>query len=325
MNNKITIDSYRKCVEPLFDDKIAVVFSVDENYINYLCVTLESLKKNSSLINNYDIVILCSDLEDYKKDTIISHYFNNNNFSVRFVDVSDIMKQMDGSLFYVTQHFTVATYYRFFIQHLFKQYDRVIYADCDAIFLEDVAVCYKIDLGDNLLGAVLDVEIQRTHFLQNDEWSQKFIDYLKKDLQLKDTKKYFQAGFLIFNIQKCSEFNLLEKCITKLEEIKTPIYPDQDILNKVAEEKICYIDLSWNVENHIMVFNRVNLDNFPKDILEQYLESLSNAKFLHYSGSIKPWQDLLSYNAHLWWQYARETPFYEEMLFKNITQSTVNA
>ncbi|EOI6144613.1 glycosyltransferase family 8 protein [Campylobacter coli] len=324
MNNEITIDNYCKCVEPLFDDKIAIVFSVDENYINYLCVTLESLKRNSSSKNNYDIVILCSDLEDYRKNIIISHYSNDSNFSVRFVKIDDILKQIDNSIFYTTQHFTVSTYYRFFIPILFKRYKKVVYADCDAIFLEDVAICYKIDLKDNLLAVVLDIEIQRTHFLKNNEWSRNFIDYLKKDLQLKDSKKYFQAGFSIFNIQKCLEFNLLEKCITKLEEIKTPIYVDQDILNKVTEEKVCYIDLSWNVENHIMVFNRANLDNLPKNILEHYLESLDNAKFLHYSGCIKPWQDPKSYNSHLWWQYARETPFYEEILFKNITQNTLD-
>ncbi|OEW31433.1 hypothetical protein AJ878_04430, partial [Campylobacter jejuni] len=36
---------------------------------------------------------------------------------------------------------------------------------------------------------------------------------------------------------------------------------------------------------------------------------------------MKPWQNPKSYNAHLWWHYARQTPFYEEILFKNITQN----
>ncbi|ECQ7461236.1 glycosyltransferase family 8 protein [Campylobacter jejuni] len=323
MKNEITIDNYYKYVEPLFDDKIAIVFSIDENYINYLCVTLESLKRNSLSKDNYDIVILCSDLEDHKKNIIVSHY-SSNNFSIRFIGIDDIMKQIDNSIFYSPQHFTIAAYYRFFIPNLFKQYKKVVYADCDAIFLEDVAMCYNIDLKDNLLAVVLDVEIQRTHFLKNCDWSKNFIDYLKNDLVLKKSENYFQSGFIIFNIQKCLEFNLLEKCITKLEEIKTPVYVDQDILNKVAEGNVKFLDLSWNVENHIMVFDRANSDNLPKNILKQYLESLEEAKFLHFSGCIKPWQNPKSYNAHLWWHYARQTPFYEEILFKNITQNSLN-
>ncbi|MBK1992475.1 hypothetical protein JG676_07735, partial [Campylobacter sp. 2018MI35] len=196
--------------------------------------------------------------------------------------------------------------------------------DCDAIFLEDIAKCYKINLENNLLGVVLDIEIQRTYFLKDEEWNKKFINYLKNDLALKKIENYFQSGFCIFNIQKCLEFNLMEKCLITLSKIKKPIYVDQDILNKVAEEKVYYIDLSWNVENHIMVFDRANLDNFSKDILKQYLKSLKEAKFLHFSGYLKPWQNPVSYNAHLWWHYARLTPFYEEILFKNITQNSLN-
>ncbi|SUX06395.1 glycosyltransferase family 8 protein [Campylobacter lari] len=317
MINENAIDNYYKYVEPLFDDKIAIVFSVDKNYINYLCVTLESLKRNSSSKENYDIVVLYSDLENYIKNIIVSHY-SNNNFSIRFFNVDDVVKQINSSIFYTTQHFTIAVYYRFFIPNLFKQYKKVIYADCDAIFLEDVALCYKMDLKDNLLAAVLDIEIQKTHFLKNDEWSKNFINYLKNDLQLKDSKNYFNSGFLIFNIQKCLKFNLLEKCIAKLEEIKTPIYVDQCILNKVTESKVYYIDLSWNVENHIIMLNKANLDNFPETILKQYLKSLEKVKFLHFSGSIKPWQNPKSYNAHFWWQYAYQTPFYKDILLKQV-------
>ncbi|EAK9986125.1 hypothetical protein A9372_08435 [Campylobacter jejuni] len=50
------------------------------------------------------------------------------------------------------------------IPFIFKNYNKVVYADCDAIFLKDIAKCYKIDLENNLLGVVLDAEIQRTHF-----------------------------------------------------------------------------------------------------------------------------------------------------------------
>ncbi|RTJ05749.1 hypothetical protein C3H99_03700, partial [Campylobacter jejuni] len=304
-----------KYVDPLFDNKIGIVFGVDENYINYLCVTLESLKRNSLSNNTYDIVILYSNLEEYKKN-IITSYYSDINFSVRFLNIDNIMSQLDHSIFYTTHYFTVAMYYRFFIPSIFSKYNKVIYADCDGIFLKDVAKCYKIDLEGNLFGVVLDVEIQREHFFKNSD----FVNYFKNDLGLKKSDNYFQSGFIIFDIRKCLEFNLMEKCLITLEKIKTPIYPDQDILNKVAEKKVHYLNLSWNVENHIMVFNRANLDNFPKDILEKYLKSLEEAKFLHFSGCIKPWQNPTSYNAHLWWHYARQTPFYEEILFKNITQ-----
>ncbi|WP_353055128.1 glycosyltransferase family 8 protein, partial [Campylobacter jejuni] len=308
-------------IVPLFDNKIGIVLTVDENYISYLCVTIESLQQNCSVGNNYDIVVLSSYNNDFIQNVIVQNY-SKKNFQIRFININYIMNYFDNHLFYISGgHFTIAVYYRLFICNIMKNYNKVIFLDCDAILLDDISLLYTIDLKENLLGVALDVEIQRTHFLKNDNWSENFINYLKNDLALKKSENYFQAGFIIFNIQKCLEFNLMEKCLTALKEIKTPIYQDQDILNKVAEGNVKFLDLSWNVENHIMVFNRANLDNFPKDILEKYLKSLKEAKFLHFSGCIKPWQNPKSYNAHLWWHYARQTPFYEEILFKNITQN----
>ncbi|HDZ5091127.1 TPA: glycosyltransferase family 8 protein, partial [Campylobacter jejuni] len=297
-------------IAPLFDNQIGIVLAVDENYINYLCVTIESLQYNCSIENDYDIVILFSYSNDFIQNEIIQNY-SKENFSIRFIDISYIINYFDDQFFYICNHFTIAMYYRFFIPSIFKNYKKIIYLDCDAILLDDISSLYTIDLKENLLGVVLDTEIQRMHFLKNNEWSKNFINYLKNDLTLKKSENYFQSGFIIFNIQKCLEFNLMEKCLIALKNIKTPMFPDQDILNKVTEEKVYYLDLSWNVENHIMVFNRANLDNFPKDTLEQYLKSLKEVKFLHFSGCIKPWQDPTSYNAHLWWHYARQTPFYE--------------
>ena len=82
--------------------------------------------------------------------------------------------------------------------------------------------------------------------------------------------------------------------------------------------------MEWNVENHLVVENQNLQDLLPSKIYLAYKKSLENAKFLHFSSSLKPWQDSTSYNAHLFWKYARLTPFYEEMVYKNKFGSTTS-
>ncbi|EAM0062670.1 glycosyltransferase family 8 protein, partial [Campylobacter coli] len=313
-----------KDTKPYFKEKIAIVFSVDENYINYLCVALQSLKAHSTSEHNYDIIILYTNLNAYKIQIFMEH-FSSKNFKIRFLDMKDILKLFDNKLFYLHDghgdQFTIATYYRFFIPDLFFEFDKVVYCDCDAVFLDDVAKLYNINLEDKILAAVKDIEIQRTHLLKDNKRAMDYITYLKNTLKLKNSKDYFQAGFLIFNIQRCLEFKLLKQCIRTLNKVKNPLYQDQDILNKVVEGNVKFLDFTWNVENHIMVFDFFYTLN--DELYKIYKNSLDNAKFLHYSGSKKPWLHPQTYNAHIWWHYARQTPFYEEILFKNIKDNVL--
>ncbi|MCW1562488.1 hypothetical protein OLS58_00140, partial [Campylobacter jejuni] len=45
---------------------------------------------------------------------------------------------------------------------------------------------------------------------------------------------------------------------------------------------------------------------------------------IHYCDYFKPWNSPHLPKADIWWHYARQTPFYEEILFKNITQNSLN-
>ncbi|EAK0118125.1 hypothetical protein FBM80_08280, partial [Campylobacter coli] len=175
-------------------------------------------------------------------------HFSSKNFKIRFLDMKDIFKLFDNKLFYLHDghgdQFTIATYYRFFIPDLFFEFDKVVYCDCDAVFLDDVAKLYNINLEDKILAAVKDIEIQRTHLLKDNKRAMDYITYLKNTLKLKNSKDYFQAGFLIFNIQRCLEFKLLKQCIRTLNKVKNPLYQDQDILNKVVEGNVKFLDFT---------------------------------------------------------------------------------
>lgn len=60
------------------------------------------------------------------------------------------------------------------------------------------------------------------------------------------------------------------------------------------------------------VIVRNNIYKF--DFYYKYIEKEKESKIIHYLGSCKPWINTLEYKADIWWKYARNTPYYEDIL-----------
>ncbi len=301
-------------LKPTFkENNIPVVFSSDENYAPYLCVAIASLVENASEDYNYDICIFCQNFTESIKNKILE--FSNANISIRFIDIAPLLHKYSTIDFHINSHFTILTYFRIFIPELFSSYSKVLYLDCDIIILEDVSKLYYEDIQNYALAAVCDIEVVRQTFNQTQE-NASMLEYIKNTLQLTKQLRYFQAGVLILDIPKLIDFDFTQKCLAKLSEIGSPRYVDQDVLNSLFDGKIYYLAVEWNVEWHIPLVSRNLMNELPSDLYQEYMQSRKSPKIIHYAGIYKPWQnanvelDL----AHIWWQYARRTPFYEKFL-----------
>lgn len=295
-------------------NEVSIVMSSDCNYLPYLAVTIQSIIENSNPHNFYKIYVLN---ENVSQDDIAKiRCMQKENLLISFVDIKPYLIDFATNLWFEYRHFTKAVYYRFFIPKIFAEFEKIIYCDCDAVFLDDVAKLYDINLENNLIAAVQDVEIKKQLFTKCN------LDYYQNVISLKKPDNYFNSGLLIFNIVECNKSNFTDKCLETLKLIKRPYHPDQDILNVICENCVRFLDFSWNVENHVQLENSNLQDLLPKNIYYAYRKSLENPKFLHFTSSLKPWQDPSSLNAHLFWKYARKTSFYEEIIYKNQKSSS---
>lgn len=310
-------------LKPAFNrNNIPVALSSDNNYASYLAVTIKSIIANASAKYNYDIVILEKSISDiYKK--LILKMITTKNISIRFVNIS---KLIQNHKFHLNTYFSEETYYRLFIPTIFKNFDKVIYLDCDLIVLHDLSELYTTNLNNNILAATWNVStlIQTKYNLpvKNTPWKA----YLRDQLHLTIPENYFQAGVLLLNINEMKKERIQEKAII-LAESFNPILVDQDILNSLCQNKIIFFSQKWNFHNNFSTqYNNMNsISELPENIKTSYLEAKKNPFIIHYAGSVKPWHSPnLEYSDH-WWHYARMTPFYEEILFKNLNSRNRNA
>ena len=256
---------------------VPVFYAADEKYMPYLAVALASLKEVKSDKYHYAIhVLYTGDLNGYSKKI---KKMEEENLSVEFVDVTaDIDRIRDCMI--CRDYYTPAIYYRLLIPELFPQYDKVLYMDCDTVALTDIAELYSIDIGENYIGAVSDQAVAAVPA---------FREYTKNALGIL-AENYFNSGVIVMNLKKFREVNFYEKFGAVLRSYNFIIAPDQDVLNLICKDKVCYYEAGWN-----------KMPIAGKD------EELP--KLIHYNLTMKPWHyDGILYEEYFW-AFAAKTEF----------------
>ena len=305
-------------VSPAFTkNNISIVFSTDPNFVPYLAVALQSLLDHTSSATNYDIWIMEENLEDFRKQQLLS--YTRQNISIRFINMSSYMEEYKDSWYMhdwgVGKWHSLSVYYRFFIPEIFREYEKIVFLDGDIVVNCDIAELFNIDLNNKQIAAVKDYGRN----VKNDV----IAEYAENTLGVSRTK-YFNAGILVFNLKKIEKTNFLETCLETLKKVGKPKLQDQDIFNIVFRDQVLYLDYSYNCLFWNIKYARKN----AKELLDPNLYNLwekiaKNPKIFHYAGSRKPWKEPQLEYANYFWEYARQTPFYEEILLRMVQSNTV--
>ncbi len=278
-------------IHPAFSEtENAIVFATDNNYAPYCAVALASLIDKASATKQYDIVILYEELSEKNRERLLRIVGSTKSVSLRFYNMHDFVENYRKT-FFVRSNFTIAAYYRLFIVEIFTHYKKVAYIDCDTLFVDEISELFLLEMHNKLAGAVID-----DFLTQNSQ----FMHYVKEELQLLSPEHYINSGMILFNITALKSFDLLTKCLDFFKKHPSPVHQDQDVLNTVLYEKILHLPKEWN---YFSTPKRLDPTK-PKD----------NPKIIHFIGAKKPWEALQSLYSAKFWEYAKATPYYTELL-----------
>lgn len=291
-------------------NKITICFAINNEFFLYLLVTIQSILNNINTKYFYEIVIFYTDLNiSYKR--YLNGLKNLEHCSFRAIDLNEHFKDIDSSIFHEGERVTKETYYRFFIPKILNECDKVLYLDADILVLSDISYLFEQELSEQELAiACPDVAflVDSNIRVSFNEKQMSSSEYFTNHLHMKNTKNYFNAGVILFDIKKCLKFNLEEKLLKKLKDLKHPLWRDQDILNSVLEGRVKLINFSWNYQQNISP----NLSRLPS----KYICSDENIKIWHFNGGRKPWDNIDAEKAEIWWSFAKQTTFYEKLLLE---------
>lgn len=262
---------------------IPVFFAADEKYIPYLAVAVHSLKENACKQYVYQIYILHADMDCDGADAQKLREYQDENFKISFVDVGEKIDDVKHR-WHLRDYYTSATYYRIFIAETFPQYDKALYLDSDIVVLGDISQLFNAELGENLVGAIPDGAVAAV---------EPFRIYTQKALGIQP-QRYFNAGVLLMNLKAFRERGFYQKFCALLNEYKFSVAQDQDYLNVLCKDSVCYLGAEWN--------------KMPIE------KDMAQPKLIHYNLTMKPWHyDNVVYQEYFW-QYAKKTAFYARIL-----------
>ena len=300
-------------IKPSFKEQIPVLFSSSNTYAPYLGITIYSLLKHMDKNTNYDLIVMETSIDNAIKDKIKALVEKYPNCSIRFLN---LQKELAGysEIFYVHGTLSKETYFRLFADRIFKNYDKMIYVDADTLILSDLKDLYNINLKDNYVAGVKDYVVQSRYknrvFINNVDIKDYFDNFIAFDY-----RKYIQCGVLVLNIKQMKKDDFSNKAIRLLQYLKNPYYVDQDVINKVSEDKIYYLTPDYN---YLMFYRQLNIHNISEEFQDEILDAKSKMKIFHMPGG-KP-DEFPHYEfSPMYFQYALESPFSAEIINKMIT------
>lgn len=287
-------------------NEIPIVLAANNSFVPILSTCIQSIIEKSSSQYFYGLYILHTDIPKEKQDIIKRQTIHYENIKILFINVSAVVS---GYQLRAKAHISTETFFRFISLELMKNYEKIIYLDCDTIVQRDIAELYHIDIGKCMAGAASDPDFIGQCFKKNIDTGK----YAKEFLKI-DPMTYFQAGVLIINIAAFREKYSMDDLLALSEDTRYR-YSDQDVLNIVCNENWFNIGMRWNMLtdcDHTRISNVIRYA--PKSILEEYEEARINPFIIHYAGFMKPWNRLGEDFGDVFWKVARRSGCYEELL-----------
>ncbi len=308
--------TYRDKLQPAFSKKnIPVVMAANEFFVPMMAAAINSMICSSSDDWNYDVVILESGISEKIKRRLHSMVEAKQNFSLRYYNAGPLM---DGYDLFTSHLITVETYYRFLIPELFEKFHKVLYLDGDMIIKRDIKDLFQTDIGNNLIGACHDVTIAGS---VNGAEEEHYV-YCQNKLKLKDPVQQFNAGVMVMNLDAFRASFTTAYMLDFAEKGKFK-YWDQDALNILCEGRVYWLDSAWNYFADEKDRWRGRINQFaPRNLYRQYEQAAKQPYIYHFAGNEKPWFDPNYEYAEQFWTYLRNTPFYETMLQRRMTDTS---
>ena len=256
---------------------MVIALSCTENWYYYLTVTLYSLLKNNKKVKKIYLLLETSSSKDVKYLKELK-----KKYRVQFVIINineHQNKYIKKGCPNVGTVYTNMCFSRLMLSDFVKE-DKVLYIDTDAVVIKDISHVWDIDISNDYVIGVKDYGVIN-------------IDYLET---LHLSGRYINSGFVVFNLKKIREDNIVKKWFDIINERKL-LFPDQDAMNIVCTDHEIYIPSMYNYGYGCMM-----------DVLQ-----LDLVKVIHYLGPKSPWvADKML--AEIW--YDVEEHFIEEIIKK---------
>jgi lipopolysaccharide biosynthesis glycosyltransferase len=277
-------------------EKMNIVCTIDENYVQHCAVMLCSLSRNNPGVN-FSVFIITPGLSKHLENKLL-FFLQKLKFTVSFITIDK--SQLANAPVY--GHVSLATYFRLLIPSLLdSSIKKVLFLDSDIIIRQEISSFWRVDIDNYAHAAVENSGLDLLY---------------KQKLGIAPGNSYFNAGVLLINLEAWRDKNVQREGIDFMDCYPDRIvFWDQDVLNYLLQGSWLKVAPCWNAQE---AFFRNHTSDELGLTTQEHKEIQSNPSIVHFtgSGSCKPWhyqcehpfrQDYYNYLAQTPWRNSRPT------------------
>lgn len=195
-----------------------------------------------------------------------------------------------------TDYFPPIIWYRSLLPEMRPDLDRILYLDSDTLVTDSLVPLWETDLGSNRLAAVRNLVDPR------------FADQPQR-VGVPADHSYFNSGVLLMDLAGMRREDSVRQLYEHANRYRgVSVWPDQDSLNFVFQNRALIIHPRWNCQNSFFVWPQAAEVFGP----ETLAEATTGPAILHFEGppATKPWHYLSRHPYRdRYWHHLARTPF----------------
>lgn len=258
-------------------DTIHIAYTSSRKYISFVTISIHSILE-SNPDTRFHFHVLGEGLTDVEVNNIKA-VLPKEEAELSVYPLTDLRGMLTID---VPKEFPMIAYARLFLQSVLPEsVDRVIYMDGDTVVRGDLMPFYCSDIGDSLVGGIIDPLISTAY---------------KQRTGIPADEPYINAGVLLIPLARWREEDMQGRFLNILQKNNGTIYMfDQGLVNIGCLGRKCLLSPKYDMMTNYLTYSyrylkRYNNPFYDKDIVD---DAVQNPVLIHFTGRLygRPWEE----------------------------------
>lgn len=274
---------------------VNIAYSCDENYVQHTGISILSLLENNIELDNINIYFIYKDISNNSLDILLKLVtsYNRNFYPIPFESICYDLEIKN------TGRHIETVYTKLFFSRI-SNIEKILYIDSDTVIIDSIWEFYNTELGNNLIGGVETLSVER-----------------KNELGLRRSDRFINDGVVLMNLRAIKEENYLikfQECIK--EYAGHPPVLSEGVINKVCRNRILVCNPRFNLMSGLIHFkSKLFLDVTDYYSRKEIREAVKNPVIIHYLTGFygRPWSVFSRHPMKHYYLYYKSKSFWRDL------------
>ena len=275
-----------------------VVYASNDGFARHLGTSMCSLFDKNEGFGEITVYVLSMGLSEESRDSL-KKIADRYHRSLIFLEMGDLKDRFDYEV--DLGGYDISIMLRLFMGEMLPmEVERVLYLDCDTVVAQSLKRLWKEELGENIVGAVMEPTIYRE---------------VKESIGLGQEDAYYNSGVLLVNLKRWRREQVQQQLLDFWKGKGGKLFAsDQDVINGTLRGRIRTLPPKYNFFTNYRYFSYRTLVQHTCTYRGVTKAELASAKrhpvIIHYMGDERPWiAGNLNHYRRAYERYLAKTPW----------------